>query len=204
MTTRTIKLPDGREITYKQADAAVEDYVGSTNHAAFRLYDMTNDGPHDEIQPIDVLSLNALNAFTGSSPMAAMEELWNKRRKVETAVAKVPTASLDELSAADLADGTRRLCEAIEAVTAIRLWGDTRASKLMHRLRPNICPIWDDRVGTKWYADRGGWTDFIEAVHEHVLGPNNDCLRRLAEKCHAPLLRVWDILLWKSAIEPGK
>ncbi|MFO8072040.1 MAG: DUF6308 family protein [Polyangia bacterium] len=198
MTTRMIKLPGGREISYKQADAAVKDYVDKTNHAAFQLYDLTNDGPHDDLRPIDLLSLNALNAFAGSSPMTAMENLWKERGKVEAMVSKVTKEPLDELSATDLADGTRRLCEAIEAVTAIKLWGDTRASKLMHRLRPNICPIWDDRVGTKWYASRSKWTDFVEAVHENVLGPNREDLQRLAEKCRVPLLRAWDILLWKT------
>ena len=203
MTTRPIKLPDGREITYKQADAAVMDYVSSTNHAAFQLYDLTNDGPHNEIRPIDVLSLNALNAFTGSSPMAAMENLWRNKGKVETAVREVSRKPLDDFSEKQLPSEVGRLCEVLDVMLSIELWGHTRVSKLLHRLRPNIAPIWDQFIG-KWYAKHKRWPEFIAAVHTDVLGPNRVLLRRIEKKHGIPVLRVWDILLWKLGNEPKR
>ena len=196
MSRDRIQLPGGKSITFAKASGLVDEYL-KKNRAAFELYDCTNEGPHDEVSPLDLLSLNALNAFAGTSPMTVMDLLWQRKAKVSEAIKHVTMEDVRFLSEAQRAREVDHLVSSIEVVMGFKQWGDTRASKLIHRLRPNIAPIWDTLVG-KWYSDHKGWPEFITAVHGDVLGDNQPMLENLERKHGILPLRPWDIILWKE------
>jgi hypothetical protein len=77
-----LKLPQNQERLTLTEVLAVIDRYRRNNPAVIDLYDLTNHGPHDEILAIDLLSLNALNAF-GNGAMSAMTSMWERRSDVE-------------------------------------------------------------------------------------------------------------------------
>ena len=80
--------------------------------------------------------------------------------------------------------------------------GGTRVAKLLHRLRPNIVPIWDAKVGTWYGGPRETWESFIQLAWSDIRR-NGSVLAHLRDT-FAPRLtvvRVWDALLWRMRIE---
>lgn len=201
MNGSMITLPNGMRLSEARARTTFSSYV--QDHAAvLDLYDGTNPGPHDAVLPVDLLALNALNAYVGSAPMTPMSELWYAAGDVNQAVARVTKRELSDLSDGELPSVVTSIVDAITAVEQVRGYrtGGTRAAKLLHRLRPDVVPIWDVLVG-EWYGGaRRTWCDYIRAVFRDVRrGPNQRCLQRLPvpERPRLSLLRRWDILLWK-------
>jgi hypothetical protein len=89
-----LTLPTGTVLT----DAEVWDICSAYLRkcpAVIALYDATNEGPHDRLQPIDLLSLNALNAFGKAPPMTPMTEAWEARPVVEAATAEITRTDLE-------------------------------------------------------------------------------------------------------------
>jgi hypothetical protein len=198
-----ITLPDGTRLACSNAADVIRAYC-TENSTAIDLYDRTNDGPHDELLPIDVLALGALNAFGGASPMTVMSELWKVRSGITETIRRITMQDFTQISDSALAEERFRVCEALEWFwkSSIPQWGGgTRPAKLLHRLRPNIIPIWDEWIGTWYGGPKQSWQEFVAAVHSDVRNPSTlECLRRIKSELTVdlPILRLWDILLWKT------
>ena len=196
-----ILLPTGMKVSVDHCAAIVRKYL--TDHAAASdLYDGTNPGPHDDVTPMDVLALNALNAFVGTAPMEPMSALWGKRTAIQNKIAQVSLSRSDVTGLTDdeVRSETDKIGQVLTLIEHTHGWGPTRAAKLLHRLRPGLVPIWDELVG-EWY---GGWAqpwpDYLQAVFSDVRRePTRGALLAIQGRCcpHLSALRIWDIILWK-------
>ncbi len=200
-TDRYVTLPRGRRLSWLDARKVVDKYL-KEHSAAFDLYDGTNKRPHDNILEVDLLALNALNAFVGAAPMTPMEALWKNRTAIQRLVAKITTTPVEDLSDMMVEAELPKVVAALKEIEKTKWFGGagTRAAKLLHRLRPNIVPIWDALVG-EWYRGASQpWREYLRAVYEDVRRPEN---RRFLKSLRLPtsgkvsILRLWDILLWK-------
>ena len=195
-----LKLPDGRMLSQAQAAGAIADYR-QQYPAVLDLYDLPGGGPRDEVSALDILAVNALNGFGLRPPLKPMTELWLNRQRVESAVAPITTTGIELLADSELAQEAPKLALALDTVGRIPGFSDTSSSQLIHRLRPNLTPIWDERID-RWYGRSGGWLARLERVHAQVRAPHNlsSLLTiRDALDVHLPILRLWDVILWQLA-----
>lgn len=195
-------LPDSSRITRNNAVSIVNDYL-KDGQSAIDLYDKTIIYPyHNEINEIDILSLNALNAFSGVPAMTAMDSIWKKKTAIEEFVKCVPAEGL-EYYRDNLDPIVKPLTDVLLEINKVPHWGypGTRATKLLHRLRPNIMPIWDKWIGT-WYKGKDNeWDIFLNETCKDIL-KNIECLKAVKSMCFnkvdISILRVWDIILWQN------
>ena len=190
-----LMLPDGTTRSRHEVYLVVDDY----NRAVFDLYDLPQGGPHDDLLPIDLLALNALNALGRGQPMTAMTRAWDARNEIAAAVAPVSRERLEDLSKTQRAEQCQKVAAALNLIDDIRGFGWTASAKLFHRLRPNLGPIWDQRMGA-WYDPKMDWEPWIAQVYSHVLeSGTKKCLIAARKHLGVPLslLRVWDVLLWQ-------
>jgi hypothetical protein len=208
-----LRLPGGKFLFFSKVEGIFRSYV-EEQAAAIDLYDRTMVGPHDEVLAIDILALNALNAFQGGEQMTPMTELWAERTRVSLAISEVTTKNLFfEPTKEALRVEQGKLIEALNVVDGIKWFGGrtknasgTRTAKLLHRLRPNIAPVWDIRVGGLYQGGAAQpWKSAVPQIHDDIWH-NRDILERirkgaedLKQTAGVPLslLRVWDIILWK-------
>jgi hypothetical protein len=204
VSQRQITLP-GRKIDWSRGGEIVQTYLD--NHAAaIDLYDGTNTGPHNEIRPVDLLALNALNAYVGTAPMTPMEALWKRAKMVQPLVAAITLRKFEELSQAEVKREVPKISAALAEIEKTTGFGGggTRAAKLLHRLRPNIVPLWDALIG-EWYGgSTQEWPDYLHAVYQSLWdGENLEFLKSLSIPLPYEIwtLRRWDILLWRLKYE---
>lgn len=196
----TLVLPAGEELTLAQVRGLVADYSRDCP-AVFDLYDRSNLGPHDDLLPIDLLAVNALNAFGPAQPMTPMTVAWQSRDAITSVVAAITRRELKTLTAAELAAAADTVSDALVVIDGLHGFGSTASTKLLHRLRPNVTPIWDTKVG-HLYPDRAydDWRVWVRRVYADVLAePNRTCLEWVRAELPGfpPILRVWDVVLWQ-------
>lgn len=193
-----LTLPDGARLSLDDVVATVSSYQRDYP-AVFPLFDLPGGGPHDQMNEIDILSLNAMNAFGPRPAMTPMSEAWAHRYEISRAVAPVTCEPLEDIPEVGLPAEAEKVSAAIEVIDRLHGFGSTASSKLFHRLRPNVGPIWDVRI-EGWYGNSGGWMPWLLRVYEHVRDPNTqECLEAARRRLGLPLslLRVWDVLLWQ-------
>ena len=201
MTESLLTLPDGTKRTLAVVLDAAMGYARNYP-AVFDLYDRPNGGPHDDVLPIDILAPNALNAWGSGQPMTAMTEAWAARERISRVVAPISQQPLEQLSDALVAAEVEKVGAALDIIDAIPWYGSTATSKFFHRLRPNLGPIWDARVG-KWYPEKD-WARWVERVYAEVRDEGTQsCLIAARDRVDPSLslLRVWDLLLWQWAAD---
>jgi len=201
MVKAELRLPDG---TRRSLDDVIGSVIGYAENypAVFDLYDLPQGGPHNEVLPIDLLALNALNAFGNAPPMTAMTNAWIARYDIALMIDPITSKPLEELEEAQISIESEKVGAAMDAIDKISGYGSTATSKLFHRLRPNLGPIWDKKVGI-WYAQHGrdnDWQPWVTRVYADVREPGTQrCLIAARERINKPLslLRIWDLLLWQ-------
>src|SRR6266545_3090526 len=195
-----LTLPDGSNLTLDEVLETVDAYSKNWP-CVFDLYDSPDSGPHDDLRPIDLLSLNALNGWGNGQPMDAMTNAWLERDRISRAVAVVCITPLEQLTDAEAEAEVPKIAAAIEAIDDVKGFGPTTAAKLFHRLRPNLGPIWDRRM-KKWYDPKEAWVPWVRRVYSQVREPQTlRCLLTARKHLRCPLsvLRVWDVVLWQRA-----
>lgn len=191
-------LPNGKRLSDEAVFVAIDEYARNSG-SVFDLYDEPSGGVHDEVLPIDILAPNALNAWGRGQPMSGMSEAWKRREHIAAVVRRISSTPIEDLADSHLHEQAARVASAIELILKIPYYGWTTATKLLHRLRPNLAPIWDSRVG-EWYDDGEGWAPWVQRIYGQVREPGTlSCLMAARERLQRPLtlLRVWDILLWQ-------
>lgn len=199
-------LPGNHPLPLPQAIAHLHDYPQAIVH----LYDGLHPGPHDPIQPCDVTSLAALNVYVGGGA-TAMAHLWSARQHIEALVQQVPHTPLQLLAPAGRATVVAQLNAVLMHMGGIPGWGGTGvlATKLLHRLRPNVAPIWDRFAGEEWFdqhTNDADWVPWLTAVHDEILREENRSELEHMSTVVCPALfgvelsivRVWDIILWSE------
>ena len=134
------------------------------NTAVWALFDEPVVGERDVFLPMDVLSLNALNARL---TMGNMTEFWSSKTRPDvevllTRVTKVPLSAVAEDQIESIAGTLASVAEAIDALDG---WGDTRVGKLLYRVRPRLAPIFDAYVAS-YYSP----TEVATSYFPHIAG----------------------------------
>ena len=201
-----IALPAGETLSFESARRRVANYLRPEREGpASDLYDGTNAaGPHDEVDAVDLLALNALNAFAGGGAMTHMAALWKKRSEVGACIRPVTKTPFQEIPPEQLDGEVQILANALKDIDELGIggWGGggTRVAKLVHRLRPNIMPLYDVLVG-EWFTkdELKTWESYLKAVYGCLKGKETkEGLVILSRRFELPPLRIWDILLWNS------
>lgn len=196
-----ITLPNETKIDSREAGKTVQAYL--RDHAAvLDLYDGTNAGPHDDILPVDLLALNALNAYIGTAPMTPMEALWKRAPSIHPYVAAITTREIQDLSDSDVKAEIPKIVAALQEIDRTDGYGGggTRTAKVLHRLRPNVVPIWDALVGEWYHGSTQPWDKYLQDVFRDVRRPENLMFLKsipIPSRYGLGILRRWDILLWK-------
>jgi hypothetical protein len=203
MTTPVLTLPDGATLTQSEVFAVLDCYAKSWP-AVFDLYDLPDGGPHDDLRPFDLLAPNALNAWGKGQPMTAMTAAWAVRHQIEHVIEPICKRPLEDLNTAEADAEAAKVGNALEMIYRIRGYGPTTTPKFLHRLRPNLCPIWDDKIST-YYDKSLSWTAWVHLVYAHVRREGTQCCL-IAGRVHLrrdlSLLRLWDMLLWQLRKDP--
>jgi hypothetical protein len=197
-----LTLPNRNVLTENQVRDRLSAYQDDCP-AVLALYDVTNPGPHDELLPSDLLSINALNAFGRHVfPMTPMTAAWVQRRDIQALITPITRRDFEQLTPAEIESELPLLRDALNRIAHVKGFGDMAASKLLHRLRPNIAPIWGSWVG-EWYPEseyKDSWVLWLRRVYADILASENRaCLELVRQELprRLPLQRIWDILLWQ-------
>jgi hypothetical protein len=132
-----------------------------------------------------------------------MTNAWQKRHEIELPLRGITKAALEELALPQLRLQAKLLDVAVCAIDDVGGFGFTSSSKLLHRFRPNITPIWDGKIAN-WYPNakpNEPWEQWFNTVFDQVLSPENQaCLKAVGEQLgpKVSLLRIWDMILWQS------
>lgn len=202
-----LTLPADRAVlTDSEVLGVIADYR-RVNPAVIDLFDLTNRGPHDEIEAIDILSLNALNAYSyRAGRMTPMSNMWERRSQVQVKISAITRTPVEQLADAEVENELRKIQAALGEISSVSGFGgfSTTAYKFLHRMRPNIAPIWDREVG-EWYPTRrgniSGYTYPSRVLADVRSAGNLVCIQAVRKQLDVDLtlVRIWDIILWRLA-----
>ena len=205
----TIKLCAGT-LVVEQPDQLLLDYLDVRNGYAYPAYDRLVTNGSAELVDGDLLAPILLGADVDGGRFSLLQEMLPALE----AVADLPDVGLQD------ADDDHVLCVAglfgilDEPRYAGRGVRGTIVSKVLHRKRPDLVPIYDSRIFEAYTApgaipratDRS-WQDFMELLcmqmREDLQSEQETfaALERLAADEGAPVtqLRILDILVWRTA-----
>jgi len=200
-----ITLPDNTTITVAEASEHLRRYWQEVAPPVYGLFDATLTGPKNRIEPIDILSLNVLNAFAPRNPVPPMAMLWKQenRENVEELLTQVtlePIESLDEPEMTQAATALGRITSYLEQLDG---WGPTSAAKLTHRFRPGLAPPWDESFDcyyqipaeTPWSGYYRVAMGCIAANAAELLAVLRSALDSFPQR-RISIVRLWDVILW--------
>lgn len=191
-------------------DEVLLDYVDIRNGYSYPAYDrlVTNGGP--ALVDGDLLAPTLMGVHIDAGRFALLREMLPALE----AVAELPEVSLEE------ADDDHVMCVAglfgilDEPRYAGRGVRGTIVSKVLHRKRPDLVPIYDSRIFEAYTAPgvlprspERSWQEFMHALCSQMradLRGEHDAfeeLQAVAEEAGAALtkLRILDILVWRTA-----
>lgn len=219
--TETIVI-GSQQLDRAAALAAAAEYLSSSpGRYAYPSYDAYDTGaPTDRLSDGDLLASVLLNARVS---IAGFESLRAMRDEFEAALRALPAVTL-----IDATDDHLRAVAALYAPLDRGMpgVGGTILSKVLHRKRPELVPLYDSRLYSL-YVPRNGrpiprpkrgqkrtWVEFMylyaAAIQKDLrMQPNAVALATtvaaLATRQPISLLRAWDILAWQRAgLEPAE
>lgn len=199
----------GGTLTVEHPDEVLLDYVDIRNGYSFPAYDLlvTNGSP--TLVDGDLLAPMLMGVHIDAGRFSLLREMLPALE----AVGDLPEVSLEE------ADDDHVMCVAglfgilDEPRYAGRGVRGTIVSKVLHRKRPDLVPIYDSRIFEAYTApgvlprtlDRS-WQEFMRMLCTQMradLQAEHDAftqLQMLAEEAEAPVtkLRILDILVWRA------
>ncbi len=187
------------------AERKLDDYTSPTKGYAFNTYDIAGE-PDAPLTPADVLMANLL-----SLKLSAREviPLFNEgdgpaqelRKALDHALVELrnakPFESYEDITA--LEEAVTSLAKANFHSISVPEWTAVTVSKVLHRRRPQIVPLYDSRV-QDFYGVRKP-QNFRAALWEDIQD-NLDWLSEMASTKKTPdgrelsVLRLADILIW--------
>jgi hypothetical protein len=191
-------------------DELLLDYVDIRNGYSYPAYDrlITNGSP--SLVDGDLLAPTLMGVHVDAGRFALLREMLPALE----AVAELPEVSLED------AEDDHVMCVAglfgilDEPRYAGRGVRGTIVSKVLHRKRPDLVPIYDSRIFEAYTAQgvlprtpERSWQEFMHALCSQMradLQSERDAfneLQAVAEEAGAPLtkLRILDILVWRTA-----
>ncbi len=199
-------------IPQTQAQGWIEKYTAhdAPEPYAWRFYDEleTGSGPN-EVSGGDLLAPTLMNA---PPSLTAFKSLTHARSDLEKKLRLVPLG-------VDLLDADDQTITRIGGLFAILDaperdgFGMTTLSKVLHRRRPGLIPLYDRRVRRAYVSARGApvptkrnrsWQDFATALvraMRHDLDQDQSLWRDWANRFGATPLRLLDIVAWSKGDE---
>ena len=207
--TDTVRLCAGT-LVVDQPDQVLLDYLDVRNGYAYPSYDQLVTNGSAELVDGDLLAPALIGAHVDAGRFSLLREMLPALE----AVADLPGVALED------ADDDHVLCVAglfgilDEPRYAGRGIRGTIVSKVLHRKRPDLVPIYDSRIFEAYTAPGGipratdrSWQDFMELLCMQMredLQTEADAFAALqqlaADEGHAVTrLRILDILVWRTA-----
>ncbi|MDP9181921.1 MAG: DUF6308 family protein [Actinomycetota bacterium] len=205
----SIKLCAGT-LEVEHPDEVLLDYVDVRNGYAYPAYDLLVTNGEPTLVDGDLLAPVLMGVHIDPSRFSLLREMLPALE----AVAELPEVSLEE------ADDDHVMCVAglfgilDEPRYAGRGVRGTIVSKVLHRKRPDLVPIYDSRIFEAYTApgvlprtlDRS-WQEFMRLLCTQMredLQTEHDAFAELqlaAEEAGAPIskLRILDVLVWRAA-----
>jgi hypothetical protein len=191
-------------------DEVLRDYVDVRNGFAFPSYDRLVTNGSASLVDGDLLAPNLIGAEVDRGRFALLREMLPALQGVAE-LPRVPLEDADEATIAQVADLFAVLDEAPYAGKGVR---GTIISKVLHRKRPDLVPLYDSRIFESYTAPGAipraahrTWREFMEILCTQMrddLRAETDAFDELvgvAGDAGALLtrLRILDILVWRTA-----
>ena len=196
----------------------IRTYLDNNTGGHFETYATCRSDPFnitgDDLVAVTMLSME-IKAKTGSgiSPASALR-IEQRQPTINALLTRLPVhAKLhelaeDEANALLLAHDSpawtlwEELLEALKADDPDKK--RVAVSKLLARKRPNLLPIRDNSVLELLGSPEDWWSSWWSALHGNpAIVARLKELRKAADAPHLSLLRVADIVLWRTAQQPG-
>jgi hypothetical protein len=190
------------------APGHLRDYVATSGARAFHAYDVLGDP--DRLHPVDLLSPALLDAPVRGADVIAMCRPDGPPRRLYDALQAV--LSDDAARSAQFADEdldspksswslVRAALIASDATPNIKA---SKVTKILHRKRPELVPIFDSRVATYYGCSTRAPSKFWPILQADVRA-HGGWLRNLAQEMSTPdgralsVLRTLDIVVWEHS-----
>lgn len=193
-------------------DEIVEGYIKREHRA--RRYDEAPVPTDDLLTEERITLINDIGG--GRFPRIAIEELMKRREEVKEKLSKIPK----EVSLLDDSipwDAVEQLFAVFLVPKIARFWR-SRTSKVLHKFRPRLIPILDNKRVVDYYCERAAYrigeqlppAGAQEAqksiacmkILKTDADNNSDLLQSLADENQRTPVRILDILLYELTIEP--
>jgi hypothetical protein len=188
-------------------DDVLLDYIDVRNGFAFPSYDRLVTNGSAELVDGDLLAPALIGAEVDRGRFALLREML----PALTGVASLPQVSIedaDDAAIGAVADLFAVLDEAPYAGKGVR---GTILSKVLHRKRPDLVPLYDSRIFESYTAPGAipraahrSWREFMELLCTQMrddLRAEQEAFDELVEVAGGELsrLRILDILVWRTA-----
>ncbi|MDQ1712916.1 MAG: hypothetical protein QOE45_2366 [Frankiaceae bacterium] len=204
----------GGTLHVDEAEELLLAYVELDGAYAYPAYDelVTNGGP--DLVDGDLLAPSLLGAHVDYARFVLLKRMLPTLRE---GMAALPATPLEDTEDAGIVDVARCFAVLDEPVFVRAGARGTIVSKVLHRKRPDLIPLYDSRIWTAYTVSgaigRGShrpWVEVMQALCHSMRADirNNrdefETLRKTAEEGGArlTLLRILDILVWMSSEPP--
>jgi hypothetical protein len=171
--------------------------------------------PHDnELRVPEIALSTMLNSRISGNTAGAV---WQARRPVEEALPGIPDANLLAVEPDELLPGAEGLRAAVDAVCSVKWAKLAVATKILHKKRPGLVPIFDGYVERQYKRAvpqeerwrRAGWGRYCLAltrlVHRDMLNARQTLVQLSTELADngTPMTpcRILNALTWKTVDE---
>ncbi len=204
----------GGTLQVDHPDAVLLDYIDVRNGFAFPSYDRLVTNRSAELVDADLLAPNLIGAEVDRGRFALLREMLPEL----TGIASLPEVSIEDASDDDLG-----AVADLFAVLDRPPWAGTGShspirgtilSKVLHRKRPDLVPLYDSRIFESYTAPGAipraahrTWREFMlllcAQMRDDIRAEQEafDSLRAIAVETGAELtaLRILDVLVWRTA-----
>ena len=194
----------------EQPDQVLLDYVDVRNGYAYPAYDRLETNGSAALVDGDLLAPALIGVHMDAARFALLREMLP---------ALAPVAELPEVALQDADDDQVQAVAGVFGILDEPRYGGrgvrgTILSKVLHRKRPDLVPLYDSRIFEAYTAPgvlprgkEGSWQDFMALLCRQMradLRAEADAfaqLQEVAEDAGAPLtrLRILDVLVWRTA-----
>ncbi len=190
-------------------------YVDPDGPYAYPAYDELVTNGSSELVDGDLLAPSLLDAHVDYARFVLLKRMLPALRE---GMAALPPTALEDTDDKGIAAVARCFAVLDEAVYARAGARGTIVSKVLHRKRPDLIPLYDSRIWTAYTVSgaigRGSqrpWVEVMQALCHSMRAdlrhnlPEFQALQATAAEKGArlTLLRILDVLVWMSSEPPG-
>jgi len=205
----------GGTLPIEDPDELLLSYVAPDGPYAYPAYDtlVTNGTP--DLVDGDLLAPTLLGAQVDYARFVLLKRMLPSLREGLTGLPDSPLEDTDDAGIAAVARCFAVLDEPVYARAGAR---GTIVSKVLHRKRPELIPLYDSRIWTAYTVSgvigRGSHRPWVEVMQALCHSMRADLANNRAEfltlqkaaagnGAHLTLLRILDVVVWMSSEPPG-